>query len=133
MAGIEDIQILLRDMEPVIDGIDYVFCSTGSSKLTEEIVSMRPVATILEEEGMTVVVSKKQADECKLSYSTIFQKISLNIHSSLEAVGLTAAISTALAIHNISANMVAGYYHDHIYIRKDHADLALEILEGLGH
>ena len=94
---------------------------------------MRPVATILEEEGMTVVVSKKQADECKLSYSTIFQKISLNIHSSLEAVGLTAAISTALAIHNISANMVAGYYHDHIYIRKDHADLALEILEGLGH
>ncbi len=94
---------------------------------------MNPVVTILEDEGMTVVVSKKQADAYKLPFSIVFHKISLNIHSSLEAVGLTAAISTALASHNISANVVAGYYHDHIYIPKDSADLALEILEGLRH
>lgn len=133
MAGIKDIQILLRNMEPVLDRTDYVFYSTGSSKLTAEIVIMNPVVTILEDEGMTVVVSKKQADAYKLPFSIVFHKISLNIHSSLEAVGLTAAISTALASHNISANVVAGYYHDHIYIPKDSADLALEILEGLRH
>ena len=133
MAGIEDIQILLRDMEPVLDRIDYVFCSTGYSKLTAAIVDMSPIATILEDEGMTVVLSKKQADEYKLAFSTIFHRISLNIHSSLEATGLTAAISTALASHHISANVIAGYYHDHIYIPKDSADLALEILERLRH
>ena len=80
---------------------------------------------------MTVVVSKIKAEKHKLSYDTIFNKITLEVHSSLEAVGLTAAISTALASCNISANVVAGYYHDHIFIPKDKADLALETLERL--
>ena len=131
MAGIIEIDVLLKEMKPVLDRTDYVFSTKKCFQIDEEIIALNPLATFLESEGMTVVVSKIKAEKHKLSYDTIFNKITLEVHSSLEAVGLTAAISTALASRNISANMVAGYYHDHIFIPKDKADLALETLEGL--
>ena len=55
----------------------------------------------------------------------------MEIHSSLDAVGLTAAFSNKLTSHGISANVVAGYYHDHIFVQKDKACLAIEALEEL--
>ena len=131
MAGIIEIDVLLKEMKPVLDRTDYVFSTKKCFQIDEEIIALNPISTFLESEGMTVVVSKIKAEKHKLSYDTIFNKITLEVHSSLEAVGLTAAISTALASRNISANVVAGYYHDHIFIPKDRADLALEILEGL--
>ncbi|MDB4303959.1 ACT domain-containing protein [Desulfosarcina sp.] len=131
MAGIIEIDVLLKEMKPVLDRTDYVFSTKKCFQIDEEIIALNPIATFLESEGMTVVVSKIKAEKHKLSYDTIFNKITLEVHSSLEAVGLTAAISTALASRNISANMVAGYYHDHIFIPKDKSDLALETLEGL--
>ena len=57
---------------------------------------------------------ENRADESGLSYESIFSKITLEIHSSLDAVGLTAAFSNKLTSYGISANVVAGYYHDHI-------------------
>lgn len=131
MAGIIKIDVLLKKMKPVLDRTDYVFFTKKCFQIDEEIIALNPIATILESEGMTVVVSIIKAEKHNLSYDTIFNKITLEVHSSLEAVGLTAAISTALASRNISANVVAGYYHDHIFIPKDKADLALETLEGL--
>jgi len=131
MAGIIEIKELLKEMKPVLDRTDYVFSTKERFQIDEEIITLSPIATFLESEGMTVVVSKMNAEKHKLSYDTIFHKITLEVHSSLEAVGLTAAISTALASRNISANVIAGYYHDHIFIPKDKADLALETLEGL--
>ena len=131
MAGIIKIDVLLKKMKPVLDRTDYVFSTKKCFQIDEEIIALNPIATILESEGMTVVVSIIKAEKHNLTYDTIFNKITLEVHSSLEAVGLTAAISTALASRNISANVVAGYYHDHIFIPKDKADLALETLEGL--
>ena len=57
--------------------------------------------------------------------------ITLRIHSSLAAVGLTAAVSGALAAEGISANMIAGFHHDHILLPAADADRALDILKGL--
>lgn len=131
MAGIIEIDVLLKEMKPVLDRTDYVFSTKECFQIDEEIITLSPIATFIESEGMTVVVSKIKAEKHKLAYDTIFNKITLEVHSSLEAVGLTAAISTALASRNISANVVAGYYHDHIFIPKDKADIALETLEGL--
>ncbi|WP_300456821.1 ACT domain-containing protein [Desulfobacula sp.] len=131
MTGILEIQVLLKKMRPVLDRTEYVFSTKKCFQMDEEIIVLNPIATFLESEGMTIVVSKTKADRHEISYDTIFNKITLEVHSSLAAVGLTAAVSTALASRNISANVVAGYYHDHIFIPKDKADIALETLEGL--
>jgi len=131
MSGIVEINVLLKEMKPVLQRTDYVFCTKECFEINEEIISLKPIATFLEKEGMTVIVSKDKADEHNLIYDAVFNKITLEIHSSLEAVGLTAAISKALTSYNISANVVAGFYHDHIFVPKDKANLALEALEEL--
>ena len=99
--------------------------------LNEEIMNLNPIGTFLESEGMTIIISKAKADENDLSYESVFNKITLEIHSSLDAVGLTAAFSKQLTQHNISANVIAGYYHDHIFVPKEKANLAIEALEKL--
>ena len=131
MAGIVEIQVLLSEMEPVLDRTEYVFSTMDRFRIDEEIAALNPIATFLEAEGMTVVVTKITADERNLSYDAVFNKITLEVHSSLEAVGLTAAISTALAERGVSANVIAGYYHDHIFVPEDKAAPALEALEAL--
>ena len=66
-----------------------------------------------------------------MRFDTVYKLISLTVHSSLNAVGLTAAIATKLASEDISANVVAAYYHDHIFIQKEKAGLAMEAIMEL--
>jgi hypothetical protein len=63
-----------------------------------------------------------------LSYEGVFRCITLGIHSSLEAVGLTAAVAGKLATHGIAANVIAAYFHDHIFVQSELADRAIGIL-----
>jgi hypothetical protein len=76
-------------------------------------------------------VSEETAVEHKLNASPSFACITITINSSLEAVGLTAAMSAALASHGISANVVAAYHHDHIFVPADRADDAIKALKDL--
>ena len=131
MSGIVDIKVLLKDMKPVLDDSDYVFCTKKCFEFNEEIMNLNPIGTFLESEGMTLILSKVKADENEFLYESVFSKITLEIHSSLDAVGLTAAFSKQLTNYNISANVVAGYYHDHIFVPKEKAKLAIEVLEKL--
>ena len=57
-------------------------------------------------------------------------RISLGVHSSLEAVGLTAALSTRLADAGISANVIAALRRDHFFVPWDRRDEALAVLRG---
>jgi len=126
MSGIVDIKVLLKDMKPVLDSTDYVFCTRKCFEINEEIMKLNPIGTFLESEGMTLIISKVKADENRFSYESVFNKITLEIHSSLDA-----AFSKTLTSYGISANVVAGYYHDHIFVPKDKAELAVEALEKL--
>ena len=131
MSGIININTLLKDMKPVLEESNYVFVTQVGNVLNETIVNLNPIATFREQEGMTLVLSQEQADKNDLTYDLVLQKITLEVHSSLEAVGLTAAISAALTKANISANVIAGYYHDHVFVPKDKAEHALQTLEDI--
>jgi hypothetical protein len=57
--------------------------------------------------------------------------ITLNVFSSLEGVGLTAAVSTALGDNGIPCNMVAAFHHDHVFLPSEMCGQAMEILLSL--
>jgi uncharacterized protein len=124
--GEHNLQLMLSNLSPTVDPSEYVFCSTDKDVPIVEVVSM-----IRESEGVSVVVKKEYADKAGLSYSGTFSWITLTVHSSLEAVGLTAAFSTALARASISCNVVAGYYHDHIFVPTMDEKIAIEVMSLL--
>lgn len=127
MTGETDLDIMLSTMSPkVMDG-EYVFCTFSDARYGDH-QELEPIASISEQEGLTLIVSKRKADQAGLSYESVFKKITLTIHSSLDAVGLTAAFSAKLTEHGISANVVAGYYHDHIFVHCNDAEKALQAL-----
>ena len=127
MAGEKNLENLLRSMSPVLIEGDYVFCTIKDSKYGDY-AETRPIASFAEAEGLTLVLLKETAEGAGLSYEGVFRCISLGIHSSLEAVGLTAAVAGKLAAHGIAANIIAAYFHDHIFVQSELADHAIGIL-----
>ena len=128
MAGETDLQKLISGMKPEHNLGDYVFCTLEPGTNSGDI---SPLCSFQEKEGTTVILSKVQADKSGLAYSSICAWITLNVHSSLEAIGLTATVSHALAQAGISCNMVAAYYHDHLFVPVADADLALKTLQNM--
>ena len=127
MTGETNLNKLLSSMSPKLLDDEYVFCSVKNGQYGD-LIDLSPLATYMEAEGLTLVITKDNADKAKLEYESVFKCITLLIHSSLEAVGLTAAVSTKLAENGISANVVAAYYHDHIFVQSVKAELALDAL-----
>jgi len=84
-----------------------------------------------EEEAITIIVKKEIADKLNFAYSFISSWITLTVHSSLEAIGLTAAFSKALSDNGISCNVVAAFYHDHIFVNEKDAVKAMDVLNKL--
>ena len=115
-------------MEPVLQSGEYVFVSVGDSIAMN---SKEIIASFREKEGTTLILEKEKADKLHLEYDYVASWITLNVHSSLEAVGLTAAISNALAQARISCNVVAAYYHDHIFVGQSEAKAAMQVLTDL--
>jgi uncharacterized protein len=130
MTGETDLVRLLQNMQPERQPGEYVFCMLESfAKAT----NLEPVCMFREKEGVTVILRKEQADAESLPYTLVCAWITLTVHSSLEAVGLTAAVSRALAVEKISCNMVAAYYHDHLFVPLEDGERAMEALLMLTH
>ncbi|MDB4048221.1 ACT domain-containing protein [Polaribacter sp.] len=128
MEGEKDLQKLLKNMKPVLNPGEYVFAVV---KNLDNILRTDTLFEFKEKEAITLVLEKNKADTLKLSYQFISSWITLKVHSSLEAVGLTAAFSTALTKQKISCNVVAGFYHDHIFVDTKDAKKAIEVLTNL--
>lgn len=127
MKAEKDLQLLIKTMKPQQNSGEYVFCVVNDLKN----INLEEVILVFkEQEGTTVVIKKELADRLKLPYSFIASWITLTVHSSLEAVGLTAAFSSALAQKGISCNVVAAFYHDHIFVDYNDATKAMEILNN---
>ena len=114
-------------MEPVLDERDFVFCSFPTLDW-DQMRELNPIGIFHEKEGVTFILDRKDAVDKKIDYLSVYRLITLNVHSSLDAVGLTAAFSAKLAEKNISANVVAAYYHDHIFVPEEKAEQALEAI-----
>lgn len=127
MAGIKDLDILLSNIEPILNERDFVFCSFPSFDWAQ-ICELAPIGIFHEKEGITLIIDREDAVNRNIDYQSVYKLITLNVHSSLDAVGLTAAFSTKLAEKNISANVVAAYYHDHIFVPREKAGQALSAI-----
>lgn len=128
MRGETNLQQLLRTMKPALNEGEFVFYSLPDLS----VININDIIfSFKEKEGFTVVLEKSLADKLNIPYSFVAAWITLTVHSSLEAVGLTAAFSKALADEQISCNVVAGFYHDHIFVTKQDAEKAMQALEKL--
>lgn len=128
MNGETGLATLLASLSPTLLETEFVFCTFANAQYGDH-CNLEPIAAMTEREGLTLVILKSTADEHQLSYDTVFRCLSLTVHSSLESVGLTASIASKLAEHGISANVIAGYYHDHIFVRTEHALKAIAALD----
>ena len=131
MPGEKNLQQLLCNMAPRLLKCEYVFCTVESGQYGDY-ADANPIASFAEPEGLTLVLLKESADASGLAYQDLFRCITLGVHSSLQAVGMTAAAAGALAEHGISANVIAACFHDHIFVQSELADTAIGILSCLG-
>jgi len=126
-TGETDLQSLFKQMQPVLDDEQMVFCSLPTDEAEKYLTSCQ--GYYREQEGVSLILDKRQADLDNLTYGPVFRRISLMVHSSLEAVGFLSRITEILAAQGISVNVVSGYFHDHLYINVKEAENAVMILE----
>lgn len=117
-----DLTRLLQGMEPVLDSAAFGFAVAGP-----DTPALPTFATVTEAEGLTLVAELAALEAAGLS-SEPWARISLTVHSDLSAVGLTAAFATKLADVGVSANVIAGFYHDHIFVPWDRRHVAMAAL-----
>jgi len=130
MAGEIDLNKLLASMSPeLLDG-EYVFCSFQNAQYGD-LPELEPFASCIEAEGLTLVIPRPRADKKGLGYDSTYRGITLKVHSSLDAVGLTAAVAAKLTDYGISANVIAGYFHDHLFVQSEQAQKAMAALGEL--
>ncbi|WP_243384395.1 ACT domain-containing protein [Geothrix alkalitolerans] len=127
---VSDLKQLLQCMEPILNEGAFVFASLP---LDADVSPLQPLATIREPEGLSVVVTGATAQRYQLTPLFEAAWITLRVHSDLHAVGLTAAFAGALGAAGISCNVVAGAYHDHLFVPVDRAQDAMTTLRALQH
>lgn len=119
---------MIRGMAPILDPVTWYFVTVADVSL---IAGTSPLATFVEAEGLSLILSEKDAQNAGLPADMPMARITLTVHSALDGVGLTAAVASALADAGIPCNMVAAFHHDHAFVPLDDAPRALAILKAL--
>jgi uncharacterized protein len=128
VTGETDVGRLLAGLDPLLHDGEYVFVTLPDRRTPD---GVDPVFSFDEDEGRTLVLPRGQADAAGLEGAFPSAWITLRVHSSLEAVGMMAAIAGALADAGISCNAVSAYYHDHLFVPCDRGREAVDVLRGL--
>lgn len=129
MSGETDLHKLLAGLSPQLDPSRYVFSTLPVG--TPVPAGLMPLATFAEAEGLSLVAEASQWPEALGHASAPYARLTMMVHSSLEAIGMTAAMAAALTEAGIGANVVAAYYHDHIFVPSDRRHDAMQAIETL--
>jgi uncharacterized protein len=129
VAGELNLEVLLKDMRPEMREGIFAFCTIADDK--EIPAAINPLLTFREQEGITLVVRREEAERAGLRHQFASRLITLTVHSSLDAVGFLAAITARLAGAGISVNAVSACYHDHLFVPEHRATEALALLQEM--
>jgi len=129
MAGETDLKILLGSMQPELQPDVMVFATLPAPGNLPD--GLEPVMTFREREGWTCIVAAEAARKAGIAGTFRCRMITLNVHSSLEAVGFLAVIATRLAEAGMGVNPVSACHHDHLFVPAGRADEAMAILRDL--
>ena len=129
MAGpVRDREAMIAAMEPRLDTQRWRFVLVSPDNAPQLLGAA--IGTFREDEGVTAIVPSALADQLCID-GPDFARITLLVHSDLEGVGLTAAVSTTLAEAGIACNMVAAFHHDHAFVPAARGEEALSLLTEL--
>lgn len=132
MVGINNLNILLKNMKPELNKKEFVFVTVSSDKFNDLIQeSIDPKLIFEEKEGITLILEKTKAKKHKLKFESSWAMITLTINSDLQAIGFLATITNKLAENKISVNAISAYYHDHLYVPYNKKDLTMKLLKEL--
>jgi hypothetical protein len=129
MAGETDLTRMLAHLQPHLSAVEYAFATLEPGTALPTGIS--PIGSFQEHEGLTIIAPAAQFAGQGVEVLAKWALITLRVHSSLQAVGLMAAVAQALADAGISVNPVAGFHHDHLFVPWARRDEALQILEAL--
>jgi uncharacterized protein len=128
VRGESDLQTLLGSLAPQLDPETYWFCHLPVSTIP---AGLRVLARVDEDEGATIVVTAYAAEAAGLTATFVARRVVLTVHSDLGAVGMMAAVATALAERGVPCNVFAGIYHDHLFVSPADTPRAISALEEL--
>ncbi len=121
---------MLALMNPLLDAGEVVFCTTADAAVAR---GAQPLAlgSFREAEGVSLILPRAAAEALGFPVVLPMRRIELTVHSTLDGVGLTAAIASALAAQGIPCNVVAAFHHDHLFVPSGMAEQALAVLTAL--
>jgi len=128
MSGNTNLNEVLKSLQISCDDKKYGFSSIKDNKSE---LSSEVLATFQEQEGLTLIATQDYLQKNDIAFDGPFAKLTIEVHTSLSLVGLTATLAAQLTKHNISANVVAAFYHDHIFVQYDLKQKAVEVLLDL--
>jgi hypothetical protein len=128
MSAITDLDVLLSSIAPKLVPDRFAFLAVRSR---DDLDALDPVCVFREAEAISVICSVERAEKAGMKVDRVYRQITLQVHSSLEAVGFLAAVAAALAAVGVPCNAVSAYYHDHIFVPEDKAEKAMEALSSI--
>lgn len=130
MTKSSDLQEVLQNINPVLSAHTFVYVAVANQSLLK-VLGYDPIAFYKEKAGITLVLRKEEADNNFLVYDQEYSMIDLNAPDASNCTGLIAIISSALAKAGISLRPIQTAYSRLIFVHKEDAHTAIEILSSL--
>jgi uncharacterized protein len=129
MSGQINLSTVLQSLQISCDDIKYGFASV--KEIPQDLDSDEVLGTFKENEGLTIFATKRYFEANKIPHDGPYAKLTMEVHTALALVGFTAAFSRVLTEYGISANVIAGYFHDHVFVQYDLRQKAIDAINSL--